>query len=700
MMFVGKLLRSVFLFLVLATSGKMHSAKLDSLLNVLPQSKGVERLKILNELSAHYVRLDPQKFLMYNKEAMSLCGDSVSYFKVDAYSTFAHYLGLKGKTAQAKSTIFKLISECEKEKRRELLADAFIKLALIYKRESIYDSAVHYSIESEKLYRQANNLSGLANSLSNGAGIYVDMQEFDKAGEKYFAALKISRENDFLRTTITSLIGIGIFYGSQGMMDSAVHYLERSAMEAQAIRDYDLLSTAYSNLGTASMMTGKTKAALGYYLKNFELKKNSDSKVDMATTLCDLATAYSAVGKSDSALYCLNYADRISDSINSPSTKSFVYESFISFYKNKGDYKRVTEYYEKKSKSDRKMFSEQKQKSLLELETLYELDKQTAEIKLRDEQLLNKEVKLKQQKTVNLSIAAGLILVLLLAFIIFRSLQQTRRANRIISEQKSQVENQKLLIEEKQKEIVDSINYGRRIQKALMASQRLLDEQLNDYFILFLPKDIVSGDFYWASKTKEGRLIFVTADSTGHGVPGAMMSMLNVACLNEAVNERGLNNPAAILDYCREKIIRSLSEDGSKDGGSDGMDASVMVLEDRNIKISSANGPVFVARKGMLIEAETNKMPVGRHALQDTPFSETQIALEAGDIIYTLTDGFADQFGGSNGKKFMKKELKKLLVQISALPLHEQKEKLETTFSAWRGQLEQVDDVTVIGIKI
>lgn len=265
-----------------------------------------------------------------------------------------------------------------------------------------------------------------------------------------------------------------------------------------------------------------------------------------------------------------------------------------------------------------------------------------------------------------------------------------------------EISHQKELIEEKNKEITDSINYAQRIQRALLASKQLLDTHLNEYFVFFKPKDIVSGDFYWASVLADGSFAVVTADSTGHGVPGAIMSMLNISCLNEAVNGQKLVNTNDILNYTRSKIIQHLANDGSAEGGKDGMDCSLIKYDKKNNKVfySAANNPVWLVRSNELIEFDPDKMPVGKHDRDSVSFTQYEISVEKGDMIYAITDGFPDQFGGPKGKKFMYKKLKELLVSISVLPMQEQKQQLSSVFDEWKGDLEQVDDVCIIGVHL
>lgn len=307
---------------------------------------------------------------------------------------------------------------------------------------------------------------------------------------------------------------------------------------------------------------------------------------------------------------------------------------------------------------------------------------------------------------------------------------------KIVEEKNVLVEAQKHVIEEKHKEITDSINYAERIQRSFLATRQHLDTNLKrsdgastssatdrNYFILFKPKDVVSGDFYWSATLNNGHFALATADSTGHGVPGAIMSLLNITSLEKAIET--YTEPSDILNATRKIIIERLKKDGSAEGGKDGMDCSLCVYDFKTLQlhIAAAHNPVWIVRpvtsktdaggvsrsdsekeastgSVTVIEIKPDKMPVGKHDRQDVSFTQQLIELQKGDVVYTLTDGFPDQFGGEKGKKFMSKNLRELLAKNAHLPMEEQKQLLEETFSDWVGNLEQVDDVTIIGVKI
>ncbi len=256
-------------------------------------------------------------------------------------------------------------------------------------------------------------------------------------------------------------------------------------------------------------------------------------------------------------------------------------------------------------------------------------------------------------------------------------------------------------LKQKNKEVIDSIHYARRIQQALLTSDYYIKKYISDYFILFQPKDIVSGDFYWMLN-KDDFMYVVTADCTGHGVPGAFMSMMGINLLNDIIIARNISNPALALDIMREEIINILNPEGAEEEAKDGMDMVLCKFDFKNNKLdfAAANNALYLLRNGVLSEFKGDKMPVGKGSDNTAAFTRQTIELQHGDTIYTFTDGYPDQFGGPKGKKFKYRQLEELLLANANKPMSAQKRDLKRTIEDWKGKLEQVDDVLVIGIKI
>lgn len=227
------------------------------------------------------------------------------------------------------------------------------------------------------------------------------------------------------------------------------------------------------------------------------------------------------------------------------------------------------------------------------------------------------------------------------------------------------------------------------------------------FFILYKPKDIVSGDFYYAlahrPKNSDNELFyFCTADCTGHGVPGALMSMLGISNLNETIIEKNISEPHEILNNVRKGIIESLDSEDKSEENKDGMDCVLCAFDFTNstLTFAAANNPLWICRDGQMLEYKADKMPVGKYHSEVSSFTLQQVQLQKGDVVYSFSDGFADQFGGEKGKKFKYKPFQELLLKNANLPMEQQKNTLDAAFENWRGQLDQVDDVLVVGIKI
>jgi len=271
-----------------------------------------------------------------------------------------------------------------------------------------------------------------------------------------------------------------------------------------------------------------------------------------------------------------------------------------------------------------------------------------------------------------------------------------------VKERTTEVVKQKEIIEEKNKHITDSIIYAKRIQRAILPPEETFNSYLNNSFVLYKPKDIVSGDFYWIEK-KENKILFAVVDCTGHGVPGAFMSIIGYNGLNQIVNEYNVTQPDEILNRLNSIITNTLKQHADQSKIRDGMDMSVCCidLKERKLEYAGANNPIFIVREGVVKEVKADKHPIGNFVGEkEFHFTNNRIELEEGDSLYLFSDGYADQFGGPRGKKLKYTQFRELLLKHHLKPMKQQKIILDALFEEWRGDLEQIDDVCVIGLRI
>ncbi|MCP4310489.1 MAG: serine/threonine-protein phosphatase [Bacteroidetes bacterium] len=306
-------------------------------------------------------------------------------------------------------------------------------------------------------------------------------------------------------------------------------------------------------------------------------------------------------------------------------------------------------------------------------------------------------------------ISGGFVLIFLFTIAFIRTFRQIKKANLLlhnknieIANHLSVIEEQKLSVEMKNKEILDSITYAKRIQTAILLPDNRVKEYLEKSFIIYIPKDIVAGDFYWIESISNQNsnssisILFAAADCTGHGVPGAMVHVICSHALNRSVKEFGLSDPGQILDKTREIVIREFEK--SDEVVMDGMDIALCSLNGNMLKYSGAFNPLWIVRDGEIIEIKADRQPVGGY-VKSNLFTSHQLDLKKGDVIYIFSDGFTDQFGGEHGKKFKQKALKDLFLSVRGKSMDEQKQLITDSFEKWKENYEQVDDVCIIGVQ-
>jgi serine phosphatase RsbU (regulator of sigma subunit) len=557
----------------------------------------------------------------------------------------------------------------------------------IYGRQANDSRALEFYLKALKLYDELKNKKGIAICLGNIGVVYRDQMDYSKALDYYFKSLKINEEIKDKKGMGSNFNNIGIVYSELGNSSKALGYYFQALKIDQELGNKYGVATRVGNIGTVYNDLKDYPQALNYYFKALKMANQLDSREGVAMHLNNISSVYLTTGKYKEAEQYLKRAIILEDSLG---TLDNLRESEIGLsqlYKVTKRYKEALFYYEKATDLQDTLFSQENKKQLVQKEMNYEFDKKEAITKEKNEAESHK------QKIIILSVVSGLLLVVLFAIFILRSLRITRKQKQIIEQQKE-------IVEEHQKEIIDSINYAKRIQNALLREEEHISQHLPEHFILFLPKDIVSGDFYWGTE-KQDYWYFAAVDCTGHGVPGAIMSMLGVSFLNDIISGNELLKPSEILDHLRNRVITELRQADESIGNKDGMDISLarLNLKTNELQWAGANNALNIIRNGQLQEVKADKQPIGYYP-EPHPFTNHKMQMQKGDIIYIYSDGYADQFGGTKGKKFTYKRLENLLIANNQVPMKEQKEFLKKQFMEWKGLLEQVDDVCVFGVRV
>mgnify|MGYP002359220569 CR=1 FL=1 len=630
------------------------------------------------------------------------------------------------------SEIFKVLGNKKK------IANMYNNLGEIGRLSGNYTKAIKMHYTALKIRDEIKDSSGVAMSNNNIAAIAQKQGDYKVAFDNYYLALNYYKSKNSKLEVARTYGNIGEVFRLKKQYDKALEFqLMALAMRKEGndvvglAMSYNNLGGVYNNIGESAVTNNDKAKADKYYalaLDNYLLAQKYILDIGdvymIASNASNLGLIYKYQKKYKQAEEVLLYSLDLSKKAGSKNAMLPTIEALSILYFEIGKYKEAYNYKTLGVNYLDTIMNEENTKKTLEAQMQYEYDKKEAVTKAEQKQkdIINEKEK-QRQRLIIYSVVIGLVIVLVFSGFLYNRFQITNRQKKIIEtkEQEAQKQNeiisqQKHIVEEKHKEITDSINYAERIQRALLANKKLLNVHLKDYFILFKPKDVVSGDFYWAAATtsknsvtdsSNNNFYLAVADSTGHGVPGAIMSILNIACLDKAITE-GITSPELILNETRRLIIENLKNDGSEDGGKDGMDGSLLRFDFENkvLHCASANSPIWIVRtsissdKNELIEIKPDRMPIGKHEKDNISFTLHTVNLQKDDVVYCLTDGLPDQFGGPKGKKFMHKQLKEVLISIAHKPMETQKQILTDTLNKWKGNLEQIDDVTLMGVRV
>ncbi len=574
-------------------------------------------------------------------------------------------------------------------------ANALSKIATVCTYSAEYKPAIDYCLKALKIFESHNNLHA-AGTVKNQLGVvYYYLANYPQAMKYYKEALPLTANDK--KEQARSLNNIGLVYEKMQKYDSALACHQEALKIRQELKDSAGIAKSLNNIGNFYAVKEEHKKAIDFYMQSVRIKESLGDKMGMSNALQNIGREYDFMKEYNNAL---QYCYKGLDAAKAIGNKHLMKEAYIKLsdvYQDLNDWQKAFEYQQQYMFIKDTILNEESSKQIAEMQTKYETEKKDLQITAQDAELNRKQI------TIYAS-AGGIFLLILLSFFIFRSYRQKQKANVMLAEKNILIEEQKKIVEEKNKDITDSINYAQRIQKALFASDALMKKNLEEYFVLFKPKDIVSGDFYWVTE-KDGRFYLAVCDSTGHGVPGAFMSLLNISFLNEAIADKNLAEPNEIFNHVRERLVETISAGNDEEASAkDGMDGILFCFDNAATKISYAaanNAPLLINHSLHILA--TDAMPVG-YGEKKNSFSNWAVEPRTSNLelqtLYLYTDGFADQFGGPKGKKFKYKQLNELLARVSSKPMHEQKTILEKTFDEWKGNLEQVDDVLVVGIKV
>ena len=573
------------------------------------------------------------------------------------------------------------------------IAISAVNLSDVYQTQQDYVTALKYSNEAYKLSIQEKDTTTLIQSLLSLANIYWSTNDVNKSKMYYENALNTSIKNRDYENAAYSLYGYGIIYFVNDSANLALKKFHEALSYANKAEDNSTLMSAiymeigilhyykFNDLDSAKYYYEKTNAIAVANNDNMQIGISSMLLSDIASSKKDLKSAKEILTVAADKIKAFNDYSRLNQIYSRMAFIDAKTNNFKSAYEN------LLEAYNLKDS----VVTQDKTKEIttLKLNSEFEKEKEVLALKKQQEQDILNE-KIHNEHIVNYFLIATAVLLLIVAIVVFKSYRTKHKSNSLLEIKNKEIERQK-------GEIVDSINYAKRIQTATLGSPDKVSELYHNSAIVFQPKDIVSGDFYWFHKIGN-RFMFSVADCTGHGVPGAMMSMIGNTALNDAVKEKGIAPPSKVLEHLSMHVHNNFNKNVSEI--KDGMDISFCELntETKVLEFAGAINPLIICKSnGEIVEVKGDKQFIGQ---KDSTYINHTIQLEAGDCVYIMSDGFADQFGGSNNKKFKMANFKELLPKINSHDAQYQAGFLTSTINDWKGSFEQTDDICLMIVKI
>ena len=600
-------------------------------------------------------------------------------------------------------------------------------IGTVYVGKENYEKALENYFKSEKLGYKSSNKALIP--YNNIAVCYYYLNNYQKSLDYYLQELEVEDAKGMKEWMIGTNIGIGNVYWKMKQYENALIYYGKALALSEVLKSKPDISLVLTCIGNIHYESNNNDTALVYYQQALNIYEELGNKSEVAITLMNIGNVYNQkkyyekaldyykkalnryreLGNTygiaqilinigileykqnnniDGAIAYLKNAVSLAESVGDKELVIIGNEALSEAYFKRGDYKNAYNYYKTYTAVKDSVFNESSTKAIAEMQAKYNTEQKEKEIELLIKDKTIRESELQNQRNVRNGLILGVVLLLIMSVLAYNRYRIKQKASKEIAE--------------KNKEITESISYAKRIQTSFLTSEKYISQRLPDYFIYYNPRNIVSGDFYWLMD-KNNNMYICTADCTGHGIPGAFMSLISMGILNEIIySKTHITHTDEILNELRRIIIMAVNPEGSSEEGKDGMDAVLCRFDFNNMQLeySAANNSFFIIRNGELMVFKPDKMPVGKYLGEEKPFTRNTVPIQKGDCIYTFSDGYADQFGGPNNKKFQSKRLKELFLNNCHKPMSVQKEIYEKTLKEWQGGNEQVDDILLMGIRV
>lgn len=702
-----KSVRKYFLLFLIFTGIASHAQDLnvDSLkLTVLTMAKDTSKVNALNTIADQVYRTSPAEAVEYGSKAKILA-EELGFQKGLALGYKNIGLGefMQGNFADAVRNFEPALEMYRELGDVQMEANLLSNLASSYYQTSKFVESLEYALPALKMAEEMGDTLRIGTLLMTIGLVYSEQAStLDSAVNYYLRVIDLAETIGYINLQGVATINLGEVYLEKEELDQALYYFEKSLTIVTSPLD---IAASLTFLGRIYSEKGDDDMAIVYYNDALGKAREENAQGQVVGILLGLASTYESQGLHGKAIDYFKQAESIAEEIGLNQELSGTYEGLATNYAALNDFPNAYKYLSLQNTIDNTIYKIESENQTRDLINNYQMEKKQSEIALLEQEKEIEQLLSKRQRGFLIGSAVFGLLILALAGGLYNRMKFIRETNEKINAQNEL--------------ITDSISYAQRIQSAILPSQGLLKEIMPEHFVILKPKDIVSGDFYWVKEVQD-HLVIVGADCTGHGVPGAFMSMLGITLLNDLIGDRCYDAPSAILERLRAKVKEMLVQEGEMDEQKDGMDLALAIFNKttRELHFAGANNPLYVIRNKeipagkdlepftstesgdyQLYELKGDKQPIGVH-WEETKFTNRTIKLSERDTFYIFSDGFVDQFGGEQRKKYKSLNFKKLLLSMQDKPMETQQQLIEETYDSWRGEYEQIDDVSVIGVRI
>jgi serine phosphatase RsbU (regulator of sigma subunit)/tetratricopeptide (TPR) repeat protein len=676
----------ILLFLFLSVNENSYAQKVQRLKYQIPLLRRAKhdttKINILLEnLGLKYENIDMDSAIYFYNVALNIAQTAVpendtieeKYLKyqVNAY----RYIGILNRTQglydMASRNYLKALGIADKLDDQKNISLLYTNLGNVYYEEGSFDKALDYFRRALKINRDLNDIEGKGLVFSCMGSSYLEKKNYKKSLEYNLKALKISIETNDKEGLCYSYTNLGLISKIEKQYAEALAHFDKGLNLALEMNDKSAIAHLYENIGSTYLAMSTDRSADTEEV-SYDLKKSLE---------------YGLKGY------------RIAVDIGLVPQQNTLANHLQETYREMGDFKSALKYSDVYIETNDKMFKDEKNLAVLEMESKYNYHKNQRELEKLSEKNKIQDLKVNRQRIIIYFFIGGTLLIFSFSIALYRLLKSRKRTARLITEKN------RVMLEQTQM-ITESINYAKRIQEVIFPSPTAMQEILGEHFVIFKAKDIVSGDFYWSIRVKE-YIIFAVADCTGHGVPGALMSMIGTTQLNDAILNPEVEAPSQALNIFRKTLIKSLNQKGEEGEQKDGVDVALCAINTETMELNFAGAfmPCYVLqyKTKELIKLQADRMPIGIHPVMGD-FTSHSIKVEKGDLVYMMSDGFQDQFGGPRNQKFSSRRITQYLMEIHEKPLSEQKELLSNALFDWQNNhgtiYEQTDDITLLAMKI